>query len=310
MDGDGHADILVGAPGDDEGGTDAGAAYLVDGADVPAGNRALADVGNKVVGEPGDRLGAALDARAVDSGKTPSVLIGAPGTASGGSVTVLSERQIAATNSVSDADVRLLGREGDEAGAAVAWGRNVRGDGGPTVLVGALGTDGHGADSGAVYIVWTLDSGDQSLPEIGTRVVGERPGANAGAAVDDAGDIDGDGAHELIVGAPGHDRRGNEAGAVYVIGGGDAHAGTLAMANVTVTTMYGEAAGDRLGQTVAGDGDVDCDGYADVIAGAPHHDAGGAERGAAYLLYGGSAASSVEAANSADRETEVWPVRR
>jgi hypothetical protein len=83
-----------------------------------------------------------------------------------------------------------------------------------------------------------------------------------GVSVSGAGDVNGDGYADVIVGAPGNAAAGSAAGGAYIFYGGPS-AG--AVAGLTLT---GEAANDNFGFSVSGAGDVNGDGYADVIVGA------------------------------------------
>ena len=113
--------------------------------------------------------------------------------------------------------------------------------------------------------------------------------APTGAAVGDflgwsvaaAGDVNGDGYADVIVGAWANDTGGTNAGAVYVYFGGPT---ADAVADVT---LFAEAPGDVFGITVAGAGDVNGDGYDDVIVGATQNDAAGVNAGRAYVYFGG-----------------------
>jgi hypothetical protein len=121
----------------------------------------------------------------------------------------------------------------------------------------------------------------------------------SGAAADDrlgwrttgAGDVDRDGYDDIIVGARNNDENGDNAGKAYVFSGrtGD-----------TLMVLTGESLDDQFGVSVAGGGDVNKDGYGDVIVGAYHNDATGDNAGSAYVFYGSESLPNHVAAGSAD----------
>jgi hypothetical protein len=100
-----------------------------------------------------------------------------------------------------------------------------------------------------------------------------------GVSVSGAGDVNGDGYADVIVGAPGNAAAGSAAGGAYIFYGGPS-AG--AVAGLTLT---GEAANDNFGFSVSGAGDVNGDGYADVIVGAYLYEDGGRFDGPPYVFY-------------------------
>jgi hypothetical protein len=118
-------------------------------------------------------------------------------------------------------------------------------------------------------------------------LVGE--GGNFGYSVSNAGDVDGDGYDDIIVGAPFYS--GNK-GRVYIYFGNDAHPST---ADVTIT---GGATGDKFGSSVAGAGLYDDDAIDDVVIGATGAGANG--EGKIYVFVGRSTWSSTYTASGAD----------
>jgi hypothetical protein len=113
------------------------------------------------------------------------------------------------------------------------------------------------------------------------RFEGE-PEDRLGYAMADAGDVDGDRVADIVVGATGEGRllctEIPRAGRVYVYSGRTGR---------RLLRVEGESAGDQFGAAVGGIGDVNRDGRADLIVGAPCHDGpGDADAGAAYVISG------------------------
>ena len=103
-----------------------------------------------------------------------------------------------------------------------------------------------------------------------------------GSSVSNAGDVNGDGYADVIVGAPFNDAGGKrQDGHIFIL----VVQAWIISADVTLT---GAAADDRLGFSVSTAGDVNGDGYSDLIVGSPNNDAGGINAGRAYLYLGGS----------------------
>jgi hypothetical protein len=75
------------------------------------------------------------------------------------------------------------------------------------------------APAGAVWIVLGPVQGTMSLAEAGIPIRGERKGDRAGAGLAGVGDADGDGVPDLLCGAPGSDRAGEDAGAAFLLSG-------------------------------------------------------------------------------------------
>lgn len=99
--------------------------------------------------------------------------------------------------------------------------------------------------------------------------------------------MNGDGYSDVIVGANFNDGGGSNAGRAYIFFGGSS------MNNVADIIFTGAAASDFFGSSVSTAGDVNGDGYSDVIVGAYANDAGGSNAGRAYVYYGGSTMNDI-----------------
>jgi hypothetical protein len=112
---------------------------------------------------------------------------------------------------------------------------------------------------------------------------GEDSAGGAGWAVEGAGDVDGDGALDLLIGAPTQSNGRADAGAVYVVCGPVSGSVSLRRSE---GRLLGGNQDDYAGYAIAG-GDIDGDGLSDVIAGAWGADTTGSAAGEAYLFHGG-----------------------
>ncbi len=165
----------------------------------------------------------------------------------------------------------------DYFGASVAGAGDVDGDGYADVIIGAYGT---GIYTGTVYVYYGSCGGLSATPD--WTASGETPYDYFGSSVASAGDVNGDGFAEVIVGSPGYDDVGGQgwqdAGRAYVYyGSEDGPDGSW--------YVTGEGEDDRFGSSVATAGDVDGDGYADVVVGAYSYSSGN-RQGRVYVYHG------------------------
>ncbi len=169
---------------------------------------------------------------------------------------------LAGTMSLAEADGRLTGeRQGGEAGTAVAPAGDLDGDGFADVLVGAP-EEGEGV----AYVFHGPLGGEVLTGDAEAQLVGQSSGDRAGLAVAGAGDIDQDGCPDLLVGAPRVDDAARGAGAAYLVYGPASGEHALSRRGLG---LHGASSGDGAGVSVAGAGDVDGDGFDDLLVGAP-----------------------------------------
>jgi len=291
LDGDGLSELAVGAPSADLLATDGGATYVIAGpaagvhsladADWILGSSSAFDYAGRALAGPGDATGDGI----------PDLLVGAPGYDGGASnagVAWLVAAPLGGSGDLAlDATATLLGESsGDAAGRAVAAAGDLNGDGLGDLLVGAYQDDTGGNNAGAVYVVLGGVTGTLSLVDAQARLVGEAAGDGAGRAMAGAGDVDGDGVDDLLLGAAGSDATASGAGSAYLVLG--PVAGAIDLADATAR-LRGQVADDQAGAAVAGAGDLDRDGRAELLIGAPGSDRAGDGGGAAYLVYGSPA---------------------
>jgi len=162
----------------------------------------------------------------------------------------------------------------DYAGDALSSAGDVDADGYADLLIGAAENDAAGADAGKAYLVLgaSLGSGGSlSLAGADIAIVGAAANDATGRSVADAGDVDGDGRDDILVGAPGNDTEGSNAGVTYLIFGVtlSAAGASLDMAAADYDYVYlGDDDDDYAGFATSGAGDVNGDGYADMLFGA------------------------------------------
>jgi hypothetical protein len=265
VDGNGVDDILMGAPFLSFGVFQGGAFYVVSGYNLQIFPSGGSFTGNEAGGLAGWSLAAAGD---VDHDGHDDVIAGAPfaGPNNEGEAYVVSvwtgQTLYAKTGVTSNSQF----------GYSVSGDRDVDNDGWRDFIVGAPYDNTSGVASGRVK-VFSGHTGAQLHNIVGSS------GFHFGLSVSLIGDVDGDGSADFLVGSPYGDHNGTlETGIVRVFSG--------ATGNV-LHSFFGDNAGDHMGWSVSRGGDINNDGTADVIAGAPRAAPNGADSGMARVWFMG-----------------------
>ena len=281
-----YSDVIVGAPLNDAAGTDAGRAYFFYGGpsmdNIPdaimTGEGAydqfgfrVASAGNFNGDNIGDIWGDVIvgglynDAAGFDAGRAYVYF---------GSYTMDNVADVVFTGAATN----------DIFGVSVASAGDVNGDTYGDIIIGGSRNDAAGNDFGRAYIYFGGPSPDNTADVL---LNGGGTGDAFGYCVASAGDFNSDGFSDVVVGAYGNDQAGTDAGRAYLYFGG------ASMDNTVDLNYYGESAYDYFGVCVSSAGNINGDGFSDMIIGAVYNDAGGAEAGRAYIYFGGQIITNI-----------------
>ncbi|MBN2091175.1 FG-GAP repeat protein [candidate division KSB1 bacterium] len=188
--------------------------------------------------------------------------------------------------SLEDANARFLGRMNYEAlGYHVGGGGDINGDGYDDIIIGApAGNPSVSSLPGTAYIIFgksTVDWGMNAVPyySASASYEGEAAGSQAGKAVAIVGDVNGDGFDDFLMSAPFFDGYAADGGKVYLILGRSSSWKLKAKATDCQASFISKQSNNQAGYMLAGAGDVNGDGLADMIIGAP-------QKGNIYLVFG------------------------
>jgi hypothetical protein len=171
-------------------------------------------------------------------------------------------------------------------GYGVSSAGDVNGDGFSDVLVSAMDYDNGQTDEGIVFLFYGSSTGLSVNPNWSAE--GNQDGANFGTEVSGAGDVNGDGYSDVIIGSWLYSNGEYREGKAFVYHG--SASGLSSSANWTAESNQAESI---FGIAVSNAGDVNGDGYSDVIVGAPHFENGTWREGRAFVYHGSPAGLSL-----------------
>jgi PKD repeat protein len=174
-------------------------------------------------------------------------------------------------------------------GFSVGTAGDVNGDGYSDVIVSAIWYDNGESDEGRVYVYY--GSGSGLSPTANWTAEGNQAGAEFGCSVGTAGDVNGDGYSDVIIGARSYSNGESKEGRAFVYYG--SASGLSTSANWTAESNHADA---NFGYSVGTAGDVNGDGYSDIIIGAPHYTGTDTDVSKAYVYYGSASGLNPSAA--------------
>jgi len=308
---DGYDDFIIGAYQDDDGGSNAGQTYLILGRATGSWNMDtdLSNVDASFWGEDdGDNSGRAVSgAGDVNNDGYDDFIIGAhvdeDGGNGAGQTYLILGRATASWSmdmDLSNASASFWGEDTyDMSGYSVSEAGDVNNDGYDDFIIGACGDDDGGDGAGQTYLIlgratasWSMDT---DLSNADASFWGEDTYDGSGISISGAGDVNDDGYDDFIIGASEDEDGGSSAGQTYLIFGRATGSWNMDTDLSTAdASFWGEDSNDQSGSSVSGAGDVNNDGYDDLIIDASGDDDGGGSAGQTYLILGGEDVYQIE----------------
>jgi hypothetical protein len=299
VNGDGFSDVLVGAPYFDNGQTDEGRAYVYHGSSsglslTPDWTTEL----DQANAEFGYSVSSAGD---VNGDGFSDVIVGAYRFDNGQTNEGRAYLYHGSSSGLSPAENWTA--ESNQADAEFGWSvssaGDVNGDGYSDVIIGAFFYDGlitMQSDEGAVFVYYGSPSGLSTAPPIGGSpsplpnwtAESDQADARFGWSVSSAGDVNGDGFSDVLVGAIYFDSGETNEGRASLY-----HGSSLGLSPTPNWTAESDQVAAEFGSAVSSAGDVNGDGFSDVLIGARFFDNGQMDEGRAYVYHGSSSGLSL-----------------
>jgi hypothetical protein len=336
VNGDGFDDFVIGAAAAAASGntkSSAGESYVIFGAASLPATIDLANLGSAGItifgADAGDQSGGSVSSAGdVNGDGFDDLLIGAPAadasgnakSSAGESYVIFGAASLPATIDLANlgaAGITIFGaNEADLSGLSVSSAGDINGDGFDDLLIATSVASASGNAkpyAGKSYLIFgaaslpaTIDLAN--LGAAGITIFGADAGDRSGRSVSSAGDINGDGFDDLLIGAFYAAASGNaksRAGESYLLFGAASLPATIDLANLGSAgiTIFGADARDQSGFSVSSAGDVNGDGFDDLIIGAPAADASNGKPYRAPAMW-------CSARRAASRQRSIWPTRR
>jgi hypothetical protein len=302
VNGDGFSDVIVGARLYDNGQTDEGRAFVYLGSPTGLGTGPLWTAeGDSQFAEFGTSVAAAGDVNGDGYG---DVIVGAPYyfNANGTSGRALVYHGSPAGPAASPSWTSPLDLYATKFGECVSTAGDVNGDGYSDVIVGDSGRFHLVSKYGAAFVYHGSATGLTTTP---TWIVeGSQAAGFFGASVSTAGDVNGDGFSDVVVGSAGLNHATGE-GRVFVH-----HGSPTGLDTAAAWTADGDQVGGMFGYRVSTAGDVNGDGYSDIIVGADAYSNGQPYEGRAFLYEGSAAGLGASAAWTAESDQTMAALGR